>query len=550
MSTRDRVTTDSPEAGGAFDQELSRGDLLKGAAALGAAGALAGFGGLPSSAFGAVRQKPKRGGRLRLAMIGGGQAESFDPGKVGLSADSGAARAANLYDTLTFIKPDLTGYRLGLAQSIEPDNAKRTSWTIRLRPGITFHDGSPLTADDVIYTIKRAASDPSNGAYVFTRAFDVKRIKKLDDLTLRLPLTRPLADLRAFLFPAGGLAIVKNGAKDFRRPIGTGPFMFKSFKVGVSSLMVRNPDYWQSGRPYVDELEINSVEDASARFTALQSGVVDGISFVPFPQARALLAGQRLSVGIHHVRGLDLLISAAPSHVYFTMRVDRPPFTNNDVRLAMKLIADRPALVKTVNSGFGGLGNDIRFPRTRFYDNQLPQRHQDLDKAKFLLKRAGMDGLKVTLQTSDWAPGMLDSATVFARQAKAAGVTIDINNTEAGNYFANQYLKVPFSQSFATPFPIPVMYSLQLVTGGIWNETHWNYKSYDNLVFAAQGEPNPAKAEDLWFEAQKIVWQRGGDLIWGTTPFVDGLSSKVRGAKPNRWGALSGFDFRNYWLAA
>jgi peptide/nickel transport system substrate-binding protein len=93
------------------------------------------------------------------------------------------------------------------------------------------------------------------------------------------------------------------------------------------------------------------------------------------------------------------------------------------------------------------------------------------------------------------------------------------------------------------------MYSLQLVTGGIWNETHWDRKSYDKLVFAAQGEKNPAKANDLWYQAQKIVWDQGGDLIWGTTPFIDGLSKKVRGATPNRFAALSGFDFRNYWLA-
>jgi ABC-type transport system substrate-binding protein len=110
-------------------------------------------------------------------------------------------------------------------------------------------------------------------------------------------------------------------------------------------------------------------------------------------------------------------------------------------------------------------------------------------------------------------------------------------------------MKVAFGQSFATPFPIPVMYSLQLVTGGIWNETHWSRSSYDKLVAAAQGEQNPGKARDLWFEAQRIQWREGGDLIWGTTPFIDGLAKNVRGATENRFAALSGLDFRNYWLA-
>jgi peptide/nickel transport system substrate-binding protein len=549
MSPIDRSPIDAQGSSHIFEHEVSRRDLLKGTAALGVAGALSGSLGGFVDAASAAAAKPRYGGRLRLAMIGGGQAESFDPGKVGLSADAGAARAANLYDTLVFLKPDLTGYYLGLAESIEPDK-KLTSWTIRLKRGITFHDGSPLTADDVIYTIRRAASDPSNGAYVFTKSFNAKGMKKLDTHTLRLPLTRPLAHLQAFLFPAGGMAIQKNGETNFKHPVGTGPFMFKSFNVGVSSLMVRNPNYWQTGKPYVDELEINSVMDANARFTALQTGVVDGCSFVPFPQARAMLAGQKATEGVHAVQGgLKLLVTEAPSHVYFTMRVDQPPFTDNRVRLAMRLIAKRQALVEEVNDGFGYVGNDIRFPHTQFYDNVLPQRHQDIAQAKYLLKKAGHEKLKVTLYASDWGPGMLDSATVFAQQASQAGVTIAINNTAGNNYLANDYLKVTFGQSFATPFPIPVMYSLQLVTGGIWNETHWDRPSYDRLIFAAQGEPNPAKARDLWFEAQSIIWHQGGDLIWGITPFVDGLGSRVRGAAPNRFAALSGFDFRNYWLA-
>src|ERR1700736_408844 len=121
MSPGDRPPTDALAMGRVFENELSRRELLRGAAALSAAGVLASCGGSSTSATTTTAAlQPKRGGLLRLAMIGGGQAESFDPGKVGLSADAGAARAANLYDTLVFLKPDLTGYTLGLAESIEP----------------------------------------------------------------------------------------------------------------------------------------------------------------------------------------------------------------------------------------------------------------------------------------------------------------------------------------------------------------------------------------------------------------------------------------------
>jgi peptide/nickel transport system substrate-binding protein len=517
-----------------FERELSRQDFLKGTAALGIAGVLPM--GLPGRALAA--QRPKRGGRLRLAVVGGGTAETFDPGKVGLSADAGYARAIGVFDRLVEIRPDLSGYDLSLAESFE-SNPKGTIWTIRLRPGIRFHDNKPLTADDVIYTIKRAANDPSNGAYIFTKPFDVKGIKKLDQRTLRLPMTRPIALLQQYFFTGYGMSIVQDGAKDFKNPIGTGAFTFGSFTVGQSSVMKKNPDYWQSGKPYIDELEINSLLDPNARLNALRSGTVDAISQFPFPEARRL----------KNDGDIRLMVSDAPSHVYITMRVDQKPFSNNDIRQAMRLIADRKALVDTVNVGFGSLGNDIRFPHTKFYANRLPQRERDIEKAKFLLKRAGAEGLAVTLFASDWGPGMLTSATVFAEQAKAAGVKITIDNTAGNNYLANKYMKVNFGQSFATPFPIPVMYSLQLVTGGIWNETHWSRSSYDKLVAAAQGEQNESKANELWFEAQKIQWQEGGDLIWGTTPFIDGLAKNVRGATPNRFAALSGLDFRNYWLA-
>ncbi len=383
------------------------------------------------------------------------------------------------------------------------------------------------------------AGDPSNGANILTKPFDVKGIEKVDDVTLRLPLTRPIADIKTLFFTAYGMSIVQDGAKDFSKPIGTGAFMFDSFKVGESSVMKKNPNYWQTGKPLLDELEINSVGDPDARLNALRSGDVDAISFVPFPAAAKLKDGG----------DINLLISDAPSHVYFTMAVDLKPFDNNDVRQAMRLIADRQALVDTVQVGFGALGNDIRFPGVQFYDSELPQREQDIDQAKSLLKKAGMEGLKVTLFASDWGPGMLNSATVFAEQAKDAGVTITIDNSSGDTYLADKYLKVAFGQSFATPFPIPVMYNLQLVTGGIWNETHWNRPEYDKLVFEAQAQTDEAKATELWYEAQKIQWDEGGDLIWGTVPYVDGLAKNVRGATQNRFVALSGFDYRNYWLA-
>jgi peptide/nickel transport system substrate-binding protein len=144
---------------------------------------------------------------------------------------------------------------------------------------------------------------------------------------------------------------------------------------------------------------------------------------------------------------------------------------------------------------------------------------------------------------------MLQSATVFAEQAKQAGVTINVDNSPADTYISDKYLKVNFGQSYAGYYPMGVWYNLQLVTGGIWNETHWNRPEFDQLVFDAQAQTDEAKAADLWSEAQQILWNEGGNLIWGTLPFVDGLAQNVRGATPSGFLALSSCDFRDYWLA-
>jgi peptide/nickel transport system substrate-binding protein len=474
-----------------------------------------------------------------VGFIGGGAAESFDPGQAGVSGYIGAARDMAMYDRLSQIRPDLSGVDLMLAESFEP-NSDNTEWTIRLKSGIEFHDGKSLTADDVIYTIRRAAKDPAHGAYVLTQPMKVKELQKMDELTVRIPLNRAIAELQDSFFTPYGWGILQDGTTDFTKPVGTGPFMFDSFTPGQSGLLKKNPNYWQSGVPYLDELEFQSIPDENARYNALLSGELDAISDMSYAHAKEQQASGAVNV----------LEGKGPSCVYITMAVDLKPFDDKRVRQAMRLIADREELVNNVQLGFGAVGNDLfGAAGVQYFADDIPQRTQDIEQAKSLLKQAGAEDLRVTLYSSTWGPGMLESATVFAEQAKAAGVTIDVNNSPADTYLTNKYLKVNFGQSYAGYYPLGIWYNLQLVTGGIWNETHWNFDSFDQLVFDAQGESDPGKAQEKYTEAQQIIWDEGGNLIWGTLPFEDGLAKNVRGAEPSGFLALSSCDFRNYWLA-
>ncbi len=226
---------------------------------------------------------------------------------------------------------------------------------------------------------------------------------------MQVPLKGPDARL-SDSFVQQGCVITKNGYKNFAKPIGTGPFKFKSFEIGVRSLCVRNPDYWQNGKPYVDEWEDISIDDNSARLNALLGGQIDMMSQLDFAQAKAQKKTKKIQV----------IDAPSPAYQVFIMRVDRPPFNDVNVRQAMRLIVDRQALINVALGGFGTVGNDLFGYNLPYYAKSLKPREQDIDQAKSLLKKAGKSNLAVTLQTSDIVPGFTQAATLFAQQAQGS----------------------------------------------------------------------------------------------------------------------------------
>jgi peptide/nickel transport system substrate-binding protein len=515
---------------------LSRRSVLKAGAALGAT-VLAGCGSSSpssSSSSGSSAGKPKRGGTLTVGLATGGPSDTLDPNAAVSTAD--AARADNLFDHLTTLGIDgNTEYEL--AESFEP-NADATLWTIKLRKGVVWHDGSPFGADDVIYSLRRIGAPKSALAGASTVAvMNLPGIKKVDQYTVQIPLRVPIADL-APSFNIFYMAIVKNGTTSFTHPIGTGPFKFQSFKAGESSTFVRNPDYWRAPMPYVDSLVLTSITDNNARLNALLGGQVQCIELLTFAQAKSLKGSGRL----------QLLIPAASNIVPMTMAVDTPPFNDVRVREAFRLLAARPQLVEIAQDGFGSVGNDLFGKGFPLYDSQLPQRVQDVDKAKSLLQQAGHANLSVTLNTSSVAPGMLESATAFASEAAKAGVTVTLKNIPAADYYGSGYLKYAFGQSQWNADTVPQWMEQAVVAGAPYNETHWNIPSFNRLFAQARGERDDNKRAMLFDELQSILWNQGGYIIWGFVPFIDALATNVHGATPNPAQDLSNYMFRQYWL--
>jgi peptide/nickel transport system substrate-binding protein len=516
------------EVGGSDGSSLSRRDLLKTAAAIGVALGAAG----PATALAAKKKpappppKPKRGGRLRVAQIGAGASEGLQPGVN--SNTVSACRMFQMYDSL--FRPDQQGnMQLAVAQSVEP-NADGSLWTIKLKKGVTWWDGKTLTSDDVIDSLQFSARPGSSAAGIAKVYFDVANLKKIDDATFQLPCLKPVGDIMGLMRHPHGWAITRaDHRSDWTNPMGTGPFTLESFNPGVSSLMKRNPNYWDKGKPYVDEIEIDSVSDDSARLNALLSGQVDVAEAIPRSQVPGLIQG-KLNVGIVKGKSVNLAISLGKIASYITMAVDTAPFTDPRVRQAMRLIADRPGLVNQALAGIGRVGNDLLDWGMQYYASDLPQRKQDIEQAKSLLAQAGQSNLTLTMRTSAQAePAFIESALAYAQQAKLAGVTINLNNVPSDQFFNSDYTQNYFSQDYVGAIPLIELYNKWYTSSGAFNVTHYRDPTYDALVAQATGAVDPKKAKQHWHDAQLIQYNQGGSLVWGFLNAIDGVAKNVQG---------------------
>ncbi len=476
----------------------------------------------------------KRGGVLRVGSVGAGKGETFDPARSAALID--CSRSYNMFDPLVRVNSD---FSQSPALALEWNaNADSTVYEIKLRPDVTFHNGKSFTADDVIFTLQ-SMGDPKHAGHVSVVNVRLGELKKLDPLTLRVPLKSPDARL-SDQFVQQNAVVIQDGETDFSHPIGTGPFVFESFTPGERSRCTRYADYWEQGKPYVDAWEAVSIDDDTARLNALLSGELEMLSQLPFVQAKA-----------HKEQG-DINVIDAPSPAYqvILMAVDLDPFKDKRVRQAFRLIADRQALIDGALSGFGTLGNDLFGKGLPYFADDLAVREQDLEQAKSLLKAAGQEGLTVTLHTSGAIPGFIEVATLFAEQAKGAGVNVQVKKESPGAYFDTSllYTHLNFAQSYWAAGSLAAWYQQALTTSAVWNETHFRRSSYDELIAKAIGAPNEEAATELWHEVQQVQYDEGGYIGWANQNTVDAAATYVQGVVPSAFFNLGGWNYRDVWL--
>ncbi|MCL6701864.1 ABC transporter substrate-binding protein [Pseudomonas sp. T1.Ur] len=480
--------------------------------------------------------KGKPGGRIRVAGSTSSTADTLDPAKGSSSTDY--VRHYMFYNGLTRFDSHMVP-QLELAERIETTDA--TLWVISLRTEVTFHNGKALTAADVVFSLLRH-KDPITGSKVLPLASQFADVKAVGTHEVQIQLSGPNAELPSVL-AVSHMLIVPEGTSDFSQGIGTGPFKVKEFKPGVRSVGARNANYWKPGLPYLDEIEFIGIADESSRINALLSGDVHIVNEVN-PRSTT-----RIKASAKH-RVID---SPSGNYTDLIIRQDQMPGQSPEFTQAMKLLLDREQIKSAIFRGYARVGNDHPIaPGARFYNAELPQRAYDPEKAKFLLKKAGMESISMPLMCSPAATGSVDVAVLLQQSAKEAGLKLDVNRLPSDGYWSNHWAKHPLSFGNINPRPnADMIFSQFFQSTAPWNESAWKNEQFDQLLVQARGETDEAKRGKMYGDMQALVHEHSGIGVPVFISNIDGADQRVKGYGANPLGGFMGYMFaEQVWLDA
>ena len=510
---------------------LSRRKFLEGTTALGASTVLAtSLAGTSSWA-----ETPNKGGTLKLAMAGGSNADSMDTATtndiVGIFNDF------TTFNCLAELTPDREVIP-ELAESWEARPGAQ-EWVLNIRKDVEFHNGKTVDVEDVLFSINRHRGEDSHSGATGAVS-GISDVKILDKNQVLVTLHSPNADL-PYVFTDYHIAIVPKDFSDWANPVGSGPYKMVNYIPGVGMYSERNPNYWKEGRAHVDAVEVVVANDASARTSAIQAKEVHAINQVEPRTAGLLQESARLQT--------------ASSGKFFAlcMLMDHEPYTDANVRNALKYGLDREAVVKNVLGGHASLGNDHPVPPSDpFFNSELPQHSFDPDKARWHLEQAGLSSLTVDLSVAEAGfAGAVDTGAIFQENAKAAGIDIVLNRESSDGYWSNIWMVKPFCASWWSGRPTAdLMLSVALKSDAPWNETHFRNETFDKMLVEARGLLDTEKRRELYWEMQRMISEEGGYIIPVFPSVIDAYSEEVQGVvEDHNWGLMGMRLAERAWLA-
>jgi peptide/nickel transport system substrate-binding protein len=483
---------------------------------------------------------PKRGGILRFGVSEGSTTDTLNP-----ELNVGTGMLATITYTMhTYLTETGPGGELipNLATGWESSPDAKV-WTFHLRPGVEFHNGKTVTASDVVASINIHRGDKTKssakplllGIDDITKDGEDKVVFHLKSGNADIPYL--VSDYRLAVLPAKGEGV------DWQSNIGAGAYILKEFEPGVGALFERNPNHWRTDRAFFDQVKITVIVDPSARTTALVTGAVDAIDKIDFKTADMLK--KKKNVVVEETTG--------GMHYTFPMMTDVAPFSDNNVRMAIKLAVDREALLKTFLRGHGIIGNDHPIsPNYRFYNSELLQRTYDPEKAKYYLKKAGMSTLSLDLRAANAAfTDAVDAAILYKEHAAKADININVIREPNDGYWSNVWLKKPWVACYWGGMPTEdIIFAQAYAAETSWNDTHWKHPRFNKLLVEARAELNTDKRREMYGEMQRILRDEGGVVLPLFPNNVHAISNKIaHGKLEERW-PMDGRRFCERWWFA
>ncbi|MBD3780636.1 MAG: ABC transporter substrate-binding protein [Micrococcales bacterium] len=332
----------------------------------------------------------------------------------------------NVFDTL--VEPDENlEMQPALAESWEVSDDQLT-WTFHLRDGVTFHDGSDFTAEDVVYSYDRIVDEELSNAWKFAAVADVEAV---DDLTVDITVSQPTPNLLSNLGGFKGMAIVEQANVESgditTAPVGTGPFSLASYSPGESIDLVANPDYW-GGAPGIGGVHYTFVSEGSTAIAALQNGEIDWTDSIPAQQLEQLRGAEGVEVGT----------SPSNDYWYLALNEANAPWDSVAARQAVAYAIDRESILQAVSYGTAE-ENQLAIPEDSVWYTEYDEYDLDLDRARELLAEAGVT-TPLTLDflaTSDY-PETVTAAQIIASNLEPLGITVDIRTVDFATWLDEQ----------------------------------------------------------------------------------------------------------------
>jgi peptide/nickel transport system substrate-binding protein len=415
-------------------------------------------------------------------------------------------------DAKSAIHPDL-------AESFESSEGTK-KWVFKLRRGVTFHNGKTVTADDVVASMQYHMGENSQSG-AKSLLDPIESIQADGPETVVFNLKSGNADFPFYLCDFH-LPIMPSidGKADWQSGVRTGPFTLENFEPGVSAKLIRNPNCFKNGKPYLDEAEFIAITDVAARMSALATGEVDYIGRADLKTLGMLQRNPNI----------EIVELTGYAHYTLPMNTTVAPFDNPDVRMAIKHAIDRDEIVQKIFLGHATVGNDNPIaPTVKYAINPEPQHKFDPDKAKFHLKKAGMENLRVDLSVADAAfAGAVDAGQLIRETAAQCGIDVNVVREAEDAYWDNVWLKKPWCASYWGGRPTADwMFTQAYASDASWNESFWKHPRFDELLVQARAETDEKKRADMYAEMQQLVHDDGGAIVLVFNNYVSAKSKKL-----------------------